>query len=143
VTEVQHPSSLRGEKPRPVDHVSAILEERAHHAGVVAWIVFEIRVLKDDEVAGRGADRRAHRRPFALVPFVLDVTNPMLASRDPAKQLAGSVFGAVVHDDHLDCCYTRNTDRKNPSQELPHEVSLVVHRDQDAEPYVAEVHMTS
>ena len=68
VPEIQHPmAARRAEKARAVDDVGVAVEDRLQQQRVLARVVLEVRVLDDDDVAGRFAKPARHRRALAAI----------------------------------------------------------------------------
>ena len=120
VAVVEDPPALAGQEARAVDHVGAVLQERAHQAGVVARVVLQVGVLEDDQVAGGRGDAGADRGALALVLLVLDVADAVrVLGGELAQDLAGAVLRAVVDDDDLDLADAGHLAPRAPARPAP------------------------
>ncbi len=86
----------------PINDVRFALENGLDQFWIFRRVVFEVGVLNNHEIAGRGPNTRAQRCAFPAVPVVKE--NPVNKSTwgDVALELIGcSVGGAIIDDDDL------------------------------------------
>ena len=140
VPEVEHAAGGARES-RPVDHVRLAFKDRREEPRVVAWIVLEVRVLDQHDVAGRLGKAPAQSGALALVgllvedpDLVLLVHGPEPPRRDelglqPAQVLPRPIRRAIVDDDDL----LGDGDGLDAIEDLGEGETLVVDGDDDGQ----------
>ena len=81
------------QKARAIDDVRAAVEDRLYEYAVLGRVVFEIRVLNDDDVSGGAGYSRAQRCAFALVDGMVEQSHRRDLPRrvHPPKHFPGSI----------------------------------------------------
>src|SRR5688572_30783828 len=93
-------AARRTEKTRTVHHIGAALENRLQEQRVFTRVVFEVRVLDDDDIAGRFANAAGDGGAFALIVRLQQHANTV-AAIEFRENIPRAVGGAVVNDDQL------------------------------------------
>src|SRR5260370_17300938 len=65
IEDAMRPSA---QKPRAIHNVGLVLQKRTQQDRIFRWIVFQIPVLNDDEIARRLLNTASQRRPL---PYIL------------------------------------------------------------------------
>ena len=125
--EIEHAVRAAAEKAGPVHYVSFPLDQRLKQAGIIGGVVFQIRILDDDEISARLLDAATQCRAFALIfreEKIYGVVNILLSSsdkisREPSVEPSSTQITSVSNG----TCYTRNY--------LPQSAALVINGNDD------------
>ena len=84
------------------DDLGAAIENWREDFRILIWIILEVRILKDREVAGHLRDGSADGRSFAHVHGLLeDLDDPGIFLRETFHHFPRRVFAPVIHDDEF------------------------------------------
>ena len=89
------------QKAGTVHRVGSSAQDRLEQDGKLVGIVFEVRVLDDDDVPGCSSEACAQRSALARVLLMEDQLIDQLIL-ELFEQVTGPVGGAIVHDDHFE-----------------------------------------
>ena len=128
VPEVEDAALAASEEPRAVHDVGVSLLDRPEQLRVLARVVLEVRVLDDDDVAGRLLKTRRDRGALSHVLRLQEDPDAVLAVH-LAQDVARAVLRAVVDDDDL----LLDRHRLHLADELADRLRLVVDGDDDGE----------
>ena len=125
--EVNHPMRPAAQEPGTEHNIGMILENRCKKYGVLTRVILQVRILNDDQVAGRCLETRTQSCSLAKVALLQhELMDPPMGLR--FKKFPRSIGRSVIHDDDfnvLDRCRAdriyHNFDRR----------SLIVTRDND------------
>src|SRR5690348_15394423 len=100
--EVKHTVRPCAEKARAVNHVSLALEKRLQQSRIFRWIVLQVSILNDDEIAGGFLNATAQGRAFAHILRLQKDPDLRMFSLQLGKNFARSVARSVVHAQQFD-----------------------------------------
>ena len=88
------------QKAGAVNNGTFAFKDRTDDLWIICRVIFQISILNDADIAGGCRKTRAERTAFALILFMV---NDLIGQRPHIffQDLAGSVGGAVVHNDDL------------------------------------------
>ena len=98
--EIQHLALLAG-KTRAIHRIGLALQDGLDQPPVIAWIVFEVCILKDDDVSGHFLDGPTQGSAFAQVLRLSEDLNFGMFGRQPLCNLPGAVGRTVIHQDEF------------------------------------------
>ena len=111
----------------PVNNLGLALNDGVKQLHVLVWVVLQIGILDDGQVAGGNGERRPHSSSLSLVDLVVD--NPKILHLHLVEDFAGAVTGAVVDDYDL----LGDGDGRDPPDDLLDGVALVENGYEDGE----------
>src|SRR3990172_5673555 len=89
--------SLVANKSGAKDHLSLPTHDRGKQLGVLVWVVFEVRVLNEDNVTRGVRKTGTEGCPFTSIGLMIDdLDGPF--HFEPIEQFQCSVCGTVIHD---------------------------------------------
>ena len=112
------------EKARAKHHVRLARQNRREQPVVFRRVVFQIRVLDDDDVRRRVRDAGAERRAFALIHLMPDELDARFILRERLELFPSVVGRTIIHDDEL----LHGSLRQHDANDLGHGGGLVIGR---------------
>jgi len=103
-----HPLS---QSPRTVHHVSFLVKERSQQITVIRWIIFHVRVLNNDIVAGGVLQSGSNSAAFSAITVVKEQHYPHISSLSTipmhatvlsiplSQKLCCPILRSIVHND--------------------------------------------
>src|SRR5882762_4125908 len=95
--EVEHTMRTAAEEARSEDDIGAALNQGLQELRVLGWVIFEIGVLDDDEIASRLLNAAAERSALAHVMRLEERPNLRMFQLQLLQDFAGTIAGAVIH----------------------------------------------
>jgi len=111
------------------------VQDRTEKVRIIGNVVFQIRILYEENVPGRRREPLPQRMPLAARPVLIDRVNtrrPCLAVAcdELGHDLTGTVGGVAFDDDEFPC-HLRKRLRPHAFEQRGDGVRLVVHGDDD------------